>query len=787
MKPFEEIAEERRAIKAFCRSHHASVMHFSAGVSFYLNEQEDAVGAEDLRHITSSVTCYESMLACPDGLQDQDPPSVRIHKEKIDTKIDQLPLKEKIGRFADGILQLPIDRWISDESARVYCECRSLSFAIKNATGWNDSIRRHLEHALKQLHQTETEPSRPAIGEADPNVDKDDWYPPNAYHTFWILKALHELQAKFPTEYDKLDKRLGLPVKVDRMRQWSRQTLSLQTALHSSGSSTLDTDQLAWSLAAVCSDPNLNLTKLNEQDFIRESLRCLFTTQTSIGTWRHYAPLFHYKKTGNAYCYIFETFAALLECTLQPDVEFLREAMKSHCEGLLRLWSYARATQTPQRSHGHILLWSSGHRLNQTNPESWATASVFQYAQALRRLTGIWTRQEALKALPADNSDIPRQVALSSLISRSATWTLGGGLTDRFFTLFVHTRKLDKTVLKTEPDGQPIGSNHARSAILFGPPGASKTTMIRNLAAAIGWRYVELHSSHFVADGLPNVQRTADAIFRRLYELDHAVILFDEIDELVREREKEDEASGRFLTTSMLPKLAELWKNRKVLYFVATNHIEFFDKAITRAERFDAVWFVSPPSFDSKLKHLAELLEPRLPRAIKFSISEEEVQNAFKVAVDRARKVIKGKERQTTEEMDSLQLSEDEMLAKFMLLRWDELDELSVRLCAILDSTSTVDATLLRTALSKVNDGKWRTLGEYLKFEEDQKYQRRDYGKINLWKVEDPVDPQLGLSYWEADGAKYLIAPAEDVSEVLVPGVAVARAGVGTVRLTRKG
>jgi SpoVK/Ycf46/Vps4 family AAA+-type ATPase len=120
---------------------------------------------------------------------------------------------------------------------------------------------------------------------------------------------------------------------------------------------------------------------------------------------------------------------------------------------------------------------------------------------------------------------------------------------------------------------------------------------------------VELHASHFVAHGLPNVQRTADRIFRELMQLDRTVILFDEIDELVRAREKDSDAFGRFLTTSMLPKLAELWKGRRVIYFVATNHIKFFDPAIRRAERFDTLVDVSPPSFEKKIKQLGGLLD----------------------------------------------------------------------------------------------------------------------------------------------------------------------------------
>ena len=171
-------------------------------------------------------------------------------------------------------------------------------------------------------------------------------------------------------------------------------------------------------------------------------------------------------------------------------------------------------------------------------------------------------------------------------------------------TLFVNpTRRLISSEV-VEPDHPPIQEQQARSAILFGPPGTSKTHLTRAVAAAMGWQYIELHASHFVAEGLPAVQRTADEIFQRLMELDHTVVLFDEIDELVRERDVEPDAFGRFLTTSMLPKLAELWKQRKVAYFIATNHIEYFDRAVTRAQRFDALIFVTPPSFEKKITKL---------------------------------------------------------------------------------------------------------------------------------------------------------------------------------------
>ena len=109
---------------------------------------------------------------------------------------------------------------------------------------------------------------------------------------------------------------------------------------------------------------------------------------------------------------------------------------------------------------------------------------------------------------------------------------------------------------------------------------------------------------------MESVHQRADWIFSRLMELDRCVVLFDEIDELVREREDRDtQVYSRFLTTSMLPRIAELWKQGRILYFVATNSYKYFDFAIARNQRFDARLFVAPPSFRKKVKELIRYAE----------------------------------------------------------------------------------------------------------------------------------------------------------------------------------
>ena len=236
-----------------------------------------------------------------------------------------------------------------------------------------------------------------------------------------------------------------------------------------------------------------------------------------------------------------------------------------------------------------------------------------------------------------------------------------------------------------------------------------------------------------MAEGLGLVQRTADKIFKQLLELDHAVVLFDEIDELVRERDMEKDAFGRFLTTSMLPKLAELWEARKILYFVATNHINYFDSAIIRSHRFDALILVSPPSFSAKISELRKLLSQKYGLTGRyFETDESEIKAKLKELRKAAEKLSTDEAKEKREQ----KLNSEFMLAKLALLRWDELDELAYRLAKILKSRSPapkkISSQLLEKALAKVGDSEWRKNKSYFDFFRDMRSERRDYEMITV-------------------------------------------------------
>jgi hypothetical protein len=752
---FEAIAEQRGALQDFCSLHVSSIEYFAAQSLpiFRLSDREP----DKFKHITSTATCYESLAECPARLR---PKAANF---------------EKRGEvFSAEAVELDQDDWKSDESAYIYCRCRGLPYVVSRLSGAQiTKARKHITEHLDRVF-AQFNPERPAIGEADPETqpNKEDWYPPNAYHTFWTLELL-SICERFPTPVTRaLDRRLNLSQRSHLMKEWARQSLGYQVSLHCAKSSALDSDQLAWSLAILARSPHTYLSKLSEQDFVRQAFKCLFSTQTEVGNWPRYVPLFHYKKSGNAYCYIFETFTAMLKQALRPEAKFVRDVLKQYFGNLIRLWEYAKTTQTAVDGSGRTLAWSSGHRVAQPI-ESWATASVFAYAQCLRRLVGIWTREEAARSLNRPRPFATRKQAIRKLEERSDVWKSGGPpLEEQLWAMFINQTCTTGFDDRMEPDRQPIGEDCLRSAILFGPPGTSKTTLVKALARSIRWDYVELHASHFVADGLPNVQKTADQIFKRLLELDHSVVLFDEIDELVRAREIEKDAFGRFLTTSMLPKLAELWEARKIMYFVATNHIEFFDPAITRSQRFDAVLFISPPSFELKKRRLEELLSEKygITSKIRLTFQYQDVESALA----------------TFGSTDRMEQPLEAVLAKFALLRFDELGELALNLKRDVEHSLPITSARLAEALRRIHDGRWRGPQEYESYLRGPSFERLDLTKTHIWRVKGSPT-RLSSPFIKAIGEElFLIAPVRSVSDVSIPQHEIVSMSHGRVRIVSK-
>lgn len=227
--------------------------------------------------------------------------------------------------------------------------------------------------------------------------------------------------------------------------------------------------------------------------------------------------------------------------------------------------------------------------------ESWTTAAVLEALVRYSDFTTEFNRRMVLatftQADPQDR-DWPMWLRWTKLLDREKSLSRFGPLQYLETNLVLPTRRA--------PGGLPPIDPRSVSVLLFGPPGTSKTTIVKAVADALGWPVVVLSPGNFIERGLEYIEAQTEYVFYRLLKLSRAVVLFDECDELFRDRAPTAETEQlrgitAFITGSMLPRLQELHDRGRVLFFICTNKFETMDPAVRRGGRVDHTVAVGPP------------------------------------------------------------------------------------------------------------------------------------------------------------------------------------------------
>jgi hypothetical protein len=168
----------------------------------------------------------------------------------------------------------------------------------------------------------------------------------------------------------------------------------------------------------------------------------------------------------------------------------------------------------------------------------------------------------------------------------------------------------------------PQNGKRARAPVflLYGPPGTSKTTLVHGIASRMQWDLVTLSPSDFIADSLDHIELRSREIFEDLGNLDECVILLDEMDSLLRDREILAEKSPgtimEFVVPALLPKLQQLRDytlDKRIAVFFVSNYYETIDAAILRSGRIDSHLQVLPYGKDARARIVAGLAQRDLP------------------------------------------------------------------------------------------------------------------------------------------------------------------------------
>jgi ATPase family associated with various cellular activities (AAA) len=442
-------------------------------------------------------------------------------------------------------------------------------------------------------------------------------YPPAAAVVYWFVDGVHHAGINLGAGWGRL-----FSYATDEFRKQRSLVVARHTAMM---------DPVAMAMAAcLCAKlhsilkssrrrlPNVTADSLPTIIELESSIVDLFREQTPSGIWPKYFPLFHYKDAGSNFCYTFELLeAVLLEFGQKDNAIFLSEIVVEGLERAVAACITGRLeTRGPKGGTGPGSIeysgWNSGGNLEvlkRGQPESWATAVVHMFLHELIAALSRHIHERLIRDYDATTPG-PESKGLHGLLDikirigaqeRSLRKALEEDLVHSF-EAYKGDRAED--LLEKPVKKKPI------SALLFGPPGTSKTEVARAIASSLNWPLVEIDPSHFLRNTFQNIYVQAESIFRDVMDMYGVVLLFDELDALVQKRDKSGspDTESRFLTTYMLPKLAKLHNRGRLIFLMATNYQENFDEAIKRAGRFDRLFCMGPPTLEEKCKRLNSFL-----------------------------------------------------------------------------------------------------------------------------------------------------------------------------------
>jgi ATPase family associated with various cellular activities (AAA) len=472
------------------------------------------------------------------------------------------------------------------------------------------------DYYVQEIHPMEPKSLEDIVHEMSSDVElfRINEYPPAAAVLYWFVDGIDHAKIKLPKDH------------WTSLCTWATGEFGRQRSMVVARNAAM-MDPVAMAMSAcLCArlrtiSNELKLgTNQSHHDMlpstveVERSIVELLEEQTPSGILPKYFPLFHYQDAGANFCFTFELFEAILvefggkHNRLISEESFIRglERAVDWC-AVNRLSCWAANSAAPYNG------WNSGgniQTLRRGQPESWATAVVHMFLWELADVLSRHIQDQLLDKYEA-RSPTPKWKKIDQLLDIDL-W-----LEDKHQSL---KRTLSTTIVRTFESFRGTKSGELRkrpvkkkpiSALLFGPPGTSKTEVAKAIAADLGWALVEIDPSHFLQDSYQNIYVQAEKIFEDVMDMSGVVVLFDEMDALVQKRDAEmaTDTESKFLTTYMLPKLAKLHDRGQLAFFMATNFQASFDDAIKRAGRFDFLLCMGPPTLRAKCDQIHVFFE----------------------------------------------------------------------------------------------------------------------------------------------------------------------------------
>lgn len=199
--------------------------------------------------------------------------------------------------------------------------------------------------------------------------------------------------------------------------------------------------------------------------------------------------------------------------------------------------------------------------------------------------------------------------------------------------------------VETKKRAQKFGLDQPGGALLYGPPGNSKTRMIMAVASTHALPVISLSSADIYAPYVGDAEAEIRKAFRLARQAAPCVLFLDEIDAIVTDRASQDNSGGgvsveaRVLAT-LLTEMDGIDGRAGVIVLGATNRLDSIDAALLRKGRFHHLLHVKNPDaetaklllcyFASKCSMITPERVDEMAGTLRWGLSGAEIENVVR-------------------------------------------------------------------------------------------------------------------------------------------------------------
>jgi len=165
-----------------------------------------------------------------------------------------------------------------------------------------------------------------------------------------------------------------------------------------------------------------------------------------------------------------------------------------------------------------------------------------------------------------------------------------------------------------------MGIRPPKGVLLYGPPGCGKTLLARALAAECGTNMILVRSQDILSKWVGESEKAIREIFRKARSSAPCIIIFDEMDSLVKFKTADE---GRQNDTMLTQILTEMEENgtAKIGVVGITSRPDLVDNSMLRPGRLDIVLYIEAPDEKSRLE-IIRILTKQMPLVSDVDLNE---------------------------------------------------------------------------------------------------------------------------------------------------------------------